>query len=115
MLGGDCGGDRVSGKVNANGHRRREVVRRTKAEEPNCALCDMPIDPTLRWPDPECGVVDEKIPRSRGGSQYHRSNTCHMHNRCNRWKGTLTLEQARAKLRGTTVKPVPAVGTSQAW
>lgn len=34
---------------NANGHRRRQLVKRVKAEEHNCALCDLPVDPTLNY------------------------------------------------------------------
>jgi hypothetical protein len=33
---------------NANGHRRRELVKRVKAEERTCALCDQPVDKTQR-------------------------------------------------------------------
>ena len=41
--------------------------------------------------------VDEDIPRARGGSPYERDNTHLMHRECNRWKGTMTLVEARAK------------------
>lgn len=107
----------MSNKVNANGHRRREVVKRVKAEESHCALCDQPIDPSLKWPHLDSGVVDEDIPRSRGGSQYQRSNCRHMHNRCNRWKSTLTLGEARAKLEGqaTAAPKVAAIEPSPIW
>jgi 5-methylcytosine-specific restriction endonuclease McrA len=104
---------------NANGHRRRGLVKRVKAEESDCALCDQPVDKTLLFitgehgkrcpsgdctgcmPDPMRGEVDEDIPRARGGSPYERSN-CHlMHRKCNQYKGDMTLSEARAKLHGS--------------
>jgi hypothetical protein len=107
---------------NANGHRRRELRRRVLAEEHYCALCDQAVDKTLRYtpgqhaknctpgpnkppcpgciPHPLSPVVDEDIPRIRGGSPYDRAN-CHlMHRNHNRWKGTMTLAEARAKWHG---------------
>lgn len=112
---------------NANGHRRRQVVARVKAEEHDCALCDKPVNKNLRYlkgehgkrcptrtctgciPDPMRGEVDEDLPRSRGGSPYDRAN-CHlMHRKCNQFKDDLTLAEARAKLHGTrdTGNPIP--------
>lgn len=112
-------------KHNANGHRRREVTKRVKAEESDCALCDKPVDKSLtflagqhgkRCSKPDClgcipdsmrGEVDEDIPRARGGSPYARKNCRLMHRRCNQWKGTMTLAEARAKLHGDTGQPLP--------
>jgi 5-methylcytosine-specific restriction endonuclease McrA len=86
-------------KVNANGHRRRQVTTTVKAEETHCALCDRWVDQSLHYLDPMAAVVDEDVPRARGGSQYERAN-CHlMHRRCNRWKSTKTLAEARAAYR----------------
>src|SRR5690606_34349643 len=106
----------VAGKVNANGHRRRQVRARVLAEEDLCALCDLPVDKTLPHLDPMAAVVDEDIPRSRGGSQYERSN-CHlMHRAHNQWKGTMTLAQARAKWHGGAAQRLePAVEASPIW
>jgi len=107
----------VPEKVNANGHRRRQLVKRVKAEEAHCALCGEWVDPDLHYLDPRAGVVDEDIPRSRGGSQYERSN-CHlMHRDCNRWKWDMTLAEARARLeREATARPkVTAVVASPIW
>jgi 5-methylcytosine-specific restriction endonuclease McrA len=122
---------------NANGHRRRELVKRVKAEERTCALCDQPVDKTLTMtpgghgpkcqgapctgclPHPMRGEVDEDIPRSRGGSPYERSN-CHlMHRQCNQYKSALTLTEARNKLHGDAssgAAPVKtAVTSSPIW
>lgn len=103
--------------VNANGHRRRQLVARVKAEETHCALCDEPVDFTLHHLDPMAPVVDEDIPRSQGGSQYDRSN-CHlMHREHNRWKGVMTLAQARAKwhARAGLDRPDSPVVASPIW
>lgn len=104
---------------NANGHRRRQFVKRVKAEESDCALCDQWVDKSLLFvlgehgkpcPSKDCtgcmpdlmrGEVDEDVPRARGGSPYESSN-CHlMHRRCNQYKGDMTLAEARTKLKDT--------------
>src|SRR5690606_13656641 len=101
---------------NANGHRRRQVRARVLAEETHCALCDQYVRRDLDHLDPMAPVVDEDIPRALGGSPYDRSN-CHlMHRKCNLWKGTLTLAQARAKWHGTAAKSARApVVASDIW
>ena len=117
---------------NANGHRRRQLTARVKAEETRCALCDKPVDMALGYkpgehgkrcptrdcagciPHPQRGEVDEDIPRSRGGSPYERANCRLMHRECNRWKSNLTLSEARAKMHGTT-GPVVPVKASHIW
>ena len=125
----------TSPPTNANGHRRRQVRARVLAEEHLCALCDGMVDKTLgyqpgqhgaRCTNPDCtgciphpmrAEVDEDIPRSRGGSPYQRSNCRLMHRRCNRWKGTMTLAEARARLaREATAAPkVATIQASSIW
>ncbi len=101
-----------SNEVNANGHRRRQLVARVKAEETHCALCGDWVDKSLHHLDPKAAVVDEDMPRMLGGSQYDRAN-CHlMHRACNRWKSTMTLAQARAKLTGETAAHHDVVASS---
>ena len=101
-------------RVNANGHRRRQVVARVKAEETHCALCGEWVDQTLHHLDPQAAVVDEDVPRSRGGSPSHRGN-CHlMHRECNQWKGTMTLAEARAKWTHGTRASAP-IAASDIW
>ena len=103
-------------RLNANGHRRRQVRARVLAEEDLCALCDQPVDKSLPVNHPRSAVVDEDIPRCRGGSQYRRSN-CHlMHRDCNRWKSVMTLAQARAKLAASgRTAPALMVRASDIW
>src|SRR5690606_3564625 len=105
---------------NANGHRRRQLRARVLAEEAHCALCGGPVDKTLRFtpgghgqrcpggtctgcsPHPMSPVVDEDLPRSRGGSPYEREN-CHlMHRSCNGAKGTMTITEYKTRGHGTT-------------
>ena len=99
---------RHTNTTNANGHRRRQLTARIKATSTHCALCHQPLRPELEWPHDWCTVVDEDLPRSRGGSPLDRENTSAMHNRCNRFKGTMTLNEARELLaRGANVtKPL---------
>ena len=105
----------ASPATNANGHRRRELRRRVFAEESHCALCGGWVDKSLRGvpgkhggrclgqgcsgcsPDPMSAVVDEDLPRVRGGSPYSREN-CHlMHRKCNAAKGTMTIGEYMAR------------------
>jgi 5-methylcytosine-specific restriction endonuclease McrA len=119
--------------MDGNGHRRRELRKRVLAEETHCALCDEHVDKTLRMtegkhgrkctdptctgcvPDPMRAEVDEDIPRIRGGSQYDRAN-CHlMHRTCNRWKGTMTLAEAKAKRAGVAATTTTPIAASPIW
>lgn len=90
-----------------NGHRRRQVLLRVRAEETHCALCGHPVDKTLTYltnqhgprctgnctgcvPHPMRGEVDEIIPVSLGGSPYDRANCRLTHRDCNRRRGNGT-------------------------
>lgn len=88
-----------------NGHRRRQVIARVKAEETDCWLCGEPVDKTLtmawgehskRCTNPECAgcvphpmraEVDEVTPRSKGGDPLDRNNCRLSHRICNQRKG----------------------------
>ena len=105
----------ASPAANANGHRRRELRARVLAEETHCVICGAWVDKTLgkisgehgpncATPDcpgcawhPRAAVVDEDIPRVRGGSPTDRAN-CHLaHRDCNRLKGDRTLAEHAAR------------------
>ena len=123
-------------KHNANGHRRRQLVARVKAEETTCALCGGHVNQNTRGvpgqhkrgcnnrdcpgciPHPMSPVIDEDIPRSRGGSPYDRDN-CHlMHYQCNGWKGAMTLAEAQHKRAGGVNEDsnvTPAANTRLNW
>ena len=95
------GGDTMGGHPNTthrNGHRRRELTRRIKATATHCSLCDQPLNPDAEWPADDYTVIDEDIPRVKGGSPLDPANTSAMHNACNRFKSTMTLAEAREAL-----------------
>lgn len=120
--------------LNSNGHRRRQLRRRVLAEETLCALCDQPVDKTLRTtpgghykkcPGPPCAgclphpmraEVDEIVPRAKGGSPYERKNCQLTHRKCNQLRGIKSVEEARAIIAG--IKPertAPPVQASPIW
>lgn len=47
-----------------------------------CGICALPVDQTLKWPDPMSATLDHKIPLSKGGSHTYRNVQC-SHARCN--------------------------------
>ena len=63
-------------------NRHRAIFARG---DPPCALCGKPILYGLRYPDPECYVVDHIVPLNRGGLDV-LANKQAAHNRCNRAK-----------------------------
>ena len=122
--------------LNSNGHRRRELRKRVLAEEKYCALCDQPVSKALKTtpgehykncpqrgcpgciPHPMRAEVDEIIPRAKGGSPLSRDNTRLMHRRCNQFKGTKSLEQARTEWHGTHAIKAPTrpqISASPIW
>lgn len=121
--------------LNSNGHRRRQLRKRVLAEETTCALCDQPVNKSLKTtpgahykrcpqagcpgciPHPMRAEVDEIVPRKYGGSPYERDNTTMMHRKCNQFKATKSLEQARAEWHGQKAKQVERtpVSASPIW
>ena len=102
-------------KRKQNGHRWRQLVARVKAEETHCALCGKHVDLTLPHLDPRAPAVDHIIPVARGGPEYDRANLTLMCRACNRWKSTLTLDEARAKLTGLSAVKVKPIEASPGW
>lgn len=108
------------------------------AEETYCVICGGPVDKSLgkmpgqhatncrgdgcpgcRW-DPGSPVVDELVPRSRGGDPLDRNNTRLAHRSCNRIKSDQTIEQARVMIENrhktiTDHTPVPARPTPSTY
>jgi 5-methylcytosine-specific restriction endonuclease McrA len=73
-----------------NGSARRKVKARHIAAEgpvPICALCNKPIDLSIKTPDDWSCELDEIIPFSKGGSAISYDNTQLTHRICNRKKG----------------------------
>ena len=82
----------------SNGHRRRELRRWWMRQGLPCQICGRAIDYSLPSGHPWSFEVDEKVPVSRGGDPLSKANTGPAHRECNRWKGSMTLEEARARL-----------------
>jgi len=67
-----------------NHHRRRDRHRRAIARnQPDCALCGLPIDYTLPTPHPMSYEVDHIVPIAQGGAD-NLHNKQAAHRRCNR-------------------------------
>ena len=77
------------GPDGGNGHRRRRLVARVKAQGLPCALCGQPIDYSLDWRDPMAFVLDERLPRALGGSGIDPANVQPAHRCCNERKGKM--------------------------
>lgn len=102
-------------KRKQNGHRWRELTRRVRAEETHCALCGEYVDQALPHLEPLAASVDHIIPVERGGPEYDRANLTLMHRRCNRWKWTMTLDEARARWGRAVVEESLPVAGSPIW
>ena len=77
------------GPDGGNGHRRRQLVARVKAQGLPCALCGWAIDYSLDWRDPMAFVLDERLPRALGGSGIDPANVQPAHRCCNARKGSM--------------------------
>lgn len=68
--------------------------RRVLDESPVCALCGMPIDRSLMFPDPMSATVDHIIPIIKGGHPSDPANLQAAHLICNQMKASkLTIEK----------------------
>jgi len=87
------------------GHRRRLAIAQVRASQPNCHLCQLPIDQSLdRQRHPLGSVVDEVLPRSHGGSAVDPANLRHAHRLCNGSRGTKPITVAvRVRCRALVV------------
>lgn len=99
-----------------NNAARQAARRRVLASYDICAICDRPVDKTLKWPDPWSAEVDEIIPVSKGGSPTDMRNLALVHRRCNQFKSDKSIEWARQAVRGkTTAKPTSIPFTASSW
>lgn len=63
--------------------QRRRVAARVRAGEP-CCLCGLPIDLSIKWPDPWSFTVEHVTPTSHGGTDHGDRQLAPAHFRCNR-------------------------------
>ena len=77
-----------------------------------CALCGLPLDKTLKFPNPMSVTADHIVPISKGGDPMALDNLQAVHLICNEVKGSrLTIEKNKniekeAKLIGNQVLPL---------
>jgi 5-methylcytosine-specific restriction endonuclease McrA len=100
----------TSNPRSANGHRRRQIIKRVLARDDLCWLCHKPVDKTLKTPHPQSPEVHEVLPVSRGGSPTDANNCVLTHRRCNQWIGNRTPDELTKKR--ATPRPLT---TSQEW
>ncbi len=68
--------------------------KRVLNENEVCALCGLPIDKRLKFPDPMSATVDHIIPVAKGGHPSDPANLQIAHLICNQVKGAkITIEQ----------------------
>lgn len=75
-----------------NGTRRRKVRARVLASQDRCAICLLPVDKSLRTPDPLSPEVDEIVPVSKGGDCLDYENAQLAHRCCNQWRGDKDMQ-----------------------
>lgn len=63
-------------------------------DEGICWLCEVAIDPLVRWPDPGSVSLEHKVPISRGGG-HTRDNCALAHLGCNIIKGNKLISEAQ--------------------
>jgi 5-methylcytosine-specific restriction endonuclease McrA len=71
--------------MNRNTTRRDQDRRILRQRRGNCGICGLPIDYTLKWPDPMCFVADHITPLTAGGLDI-LANKQAAHNTCNSTK-----------------------------
>lgn len=54
------------------------------AEESSCWLCELPVDQSLKHPDPGSPEADHVVPIEAGGARHDRANLRLAHQTCNR-------------------------------
>lgn len=62
-----------------------------------CGICGLPVDMSLKSPDPMSKTIDHIIPVSKGGHPYDLSNLQLAHRCCNRQKGDKLFIVGRGK------------------
>lgn len=71
--------DRLGAQRTALDRNRRKIL----ASQDVCALCGLPVDKSLRYPNPMSATVDHIIPIARGGHPSDLANLQLAHLACN--------------------------------
>ena len=74
-------------------HRKafERAKRAILASETICGICGLPVDKSLKYPDPMAPCIDHIIPIDRGGHPSDRENLQLAHWKCNRAKSDKIL------------------------
>ncbi len=72
--------------------------KRVLNENDVCAICGLPIDKRLKFPDPMSATADHIIPVAKGGHPSDPSNLQIAHLICNQVKGTKTTIEMNGNL-----------------
>ena len=75
-------------------HNRKTVLAQAEV----CAICGMPINKRLKFPDPMSATVDHIIPIARGGHPSDPQNLQAAHLICNQLKGAKTTIELNGDL-----------------
>jgi 5-methylcytosine-specific restriction endonuclease McrA len=92
----------------------KRMKAKGKANGTPCWLCGRPINYSAHWNDPWAPVVDEVVPRSKGGKSTNEAGCRLAHRWCNGSRGN----RPPVRLNGppTATQPAqPALRTSEAW
>lgn len=73
--------DRVKGQRMVYARNRNRIMY----SQTTCGICGLPVDKTLKYPDPLCATVDHIIPLNKGGTNA-LANLQLAHHCCNRQK-----------------------------
>lgn len=82
-------------KDRLNGSSRTQYLRNKKRiieSQCICGICGLPVDKTLRYPNPMAPSVDHIVPVVRGGHPFDMDNLQLAHWRCNRLKSDKLME-----------------------
>lgn len=81
---------------------RRPIYERNKkiilGQSDVCAICGLPINKKLKFPDPMSATVDHIIPIAKGGHPTDLENLQAAHLICNQIKGSKTTIEMNANL-----------------
>ena len=99
--------------------------RLAEMEQANCYICGLPIDYSLKYPNPWSFTVDHVVPIDRGGTS-NADNLRAAHFRCNRIKGVrltipiseinkLRLEQGCTEMFTERKKETSGTNYMQKW
>jgi 5-methylcytosine-specific restriction endonuclease McrA len=72
--------------------KARQIVIKTGTV---CAICGLPVDKKLKWPDPMSATADHIIPISKGGHPSDLANLQLTHYICNRLKSDKLIAETQ--------------------